>query len=117
MSPAEVRASLDALPSSHTKMQIVCMVEALQEDMKKDAPGLSFTQTVHRHSSAHKELFFSYPMLYRTVCRGTYRPVVLDILLDAKFAMDSGEKSKKEALDDVIKKSVDEVNAYRKSNK
>jgi len=113
MTPEKIRASLNELPSSHTKLQIVGMVEALQADMAKDAAGLSFTQTVHRHSTAHKELFFSYPMQYRTVCRGTYRPVVLDILLDAKFAMDSGAKNKKEALDEVIRKSVDEVNAFR----
>jgi len=116
MTPEQIHASLNELPSSHTKLQIVGMVAALQADISL-TEGLGFTQTVHRHSTAHKELFFSYPMLYRTVCRGTYRPVVLDILLDAKFAMDSGAKNKKEALDEVIQKSVDEVNVFRLNNK
>ena len=116
MTPQEFCASLDQLPSAHTKEQIVGLIEALQTDLRKDAPGMTFTQTVHRHSFAHKELFFSYPMLYRTVCKGTYRPVVLDILLDAKFAMERGEKNKKEALDEVIRKSVDEVTAFRAQN-
>ena len=116
MSHQQVRDSLNELPSSHTKEQIVGMIEALQADMQNDAPGLTFTQTIHRHSTAHKELFFSYPMLFRTVCKKTYRPVVLDILLDAKFAMESGEKNKKEALDEVIRKSVDEVTAFRADN-
>ena len=116
LTPQQVRAFLDELPSSHTKEQIVGMIEALQSDMQADAPELTFTQTIHRHCDAHKELFFSYPMLFRTVCKKTYRPVVLDILLDAKFAMDSGEKNKKDALDEVIRKSVDEVTAFRADN-
>jgi len=116
MTPVEVRASLDQLPSVHTKEQIVGLIEALQSDLQKDTPGLTFTQTIHRHSSSHKELFFSYPMLFRSVCKRTYRPLVLDILLDARFAMERGEKNKKEALDEVIRKSVDEVTALRKQN-
>ena len=116
MTPEQIRASLKELPSSHTKEQIVGMIDALQTDIQKDAPGMSFTQTIHQHCDGHRELFFSYPMLFRTVCKKTYRPVVLDILLDAKFAMDSGEKNKKEALDEVIRKSVDEVTAFRADN-
>lgn len=116
LSPQQVRESLKELPSSHTKGQIVGMIEALQADMENDPPGLTFTETVHRHSTPHKEMFFSYPMLFRTVCKRTYRPVVLDILLDAKFAMESGEKNKQEALEEVIRKSVDEVTALRAQN-
>jgi hypothetical protein len=33
--------------------------------------------------------------------------------MNEKDAMDSGRKTKKQALDDLIKKSIDEVNAYR----
>jgi hypothetical protein len=78
---------------------------------------MSFTDTVHKHANGHKELFFSYPMLYRTICKGTYRKVVLDILLDAKQAIQSGEKSKKDALEEVIRKSVDEVTEFRAKHK
>ena len=113
MNHQQLRASLNELPSSHTKEQIVGMIKALQADMENDPPGLTFTETVHRHSTPNKEMFLYYPMLFRTVCKKTYRPVVLDILLDAKFAMESGEKNKKEALDEVIRKSVDEVTALR----
>jgi hypothetical protein len=56
-------------------------------------------------------------MLYRTICKGTYRKVVLDILLDAKQAIQSGEKSKKDALEEVIRKSVDEVTEFRAKHK
>ena len=95
MTPLEVRASLNQLPPAHTKEQIVDLIEALQSDLQKDAPGLNFTQTIHHHSSNHKELFFSYPMLFRSVCKRTYRPLVLDILLDAKLAMEAARKTKK----------------------
>jgi hypothetical protein len=95
MTPLEVRASLNQLPPAHTKEQIMDLIEALQSDLQKDAPGLNFTQTIHHHSSNHKELFFSYPMLFRSVCKRTYRPLVLDILLDAKLAMEAARKTKK----------------------
>lgn len=117
MTPQQVRDSLKDLPSSHSKEQITGLITALQADMDNDPPGLTFTQTVHRHSNTHKELFFSYPMLFRSVCKRTYRQVVLDVLLDAKHAMDCGEKSKQEALEEVIKKSVDDVTAFRDKEK
>ena len=117
MTPAQVQESLKDLPSTHTKEQIIGLITALQTDLGKDLPGLSFTETIHRHADNHKELFFSYPMLFRSVCKGTYRQVVLDVLLDAKQAMESGEKSKEEALEEVIKKSVDEVTAFRAKEK
>ena len=117
MTPEQVRESLKELPSSHSKEQITGLITALQADMENDPPELTFTQTVHRHATAHKELFFSYPMLFRSVCKRTYRQVVLDVLLDAKHAMDCGEKTKKEALEEVIKKSVDDVTAFRAKEK
>lgn len=112
----DVKRNLEELPSHHTKQDILCLIEGLQADVKDDPPGLGFTDKVKRHADKHKELFFSYPMLYRTICKGTYRQVVLDILLDAKEAIESGRKTKKEALDGVIKNAVDEVNQIRHNN-
>lgn len=111
----QIGEQLDALPPSHTRNEIMDMIRRLQADMESDDPNSSFTERVHRHADAHKELFFSYPMLYRTVIKGSFRPVVLDILLDAREAMQRGH-DKKEVLDGVIKKAVDDVNAYRKSS-
>ena len=113
MTPKQVNDKLDELPTQHTKKEIMALIEALQASIREDPSGMSFTETVHKHANGHKELFFSYPMLFRTICKGTYRQVVLDILLDAKFAMESGQKNKKEALEEVIKKSVDEVTELR----
>ena len=107
MTPKQVNDKLEELPTHHSKKEIMALIEALQASIREDPPGLSFTETVHKHANSHKELFFSYPMLFRTICKGTYRQVVLDILLDAKFAMESGQKNKKEALEEVIQKSVD----------
>ncbi len=111
-----VKRHLKELPSTHTKEDIVRLIDGLQADIRHDTPGLSFTETVKKHADQHKELFFSYPMLYRTVCKGTYRRAVLDILLDAKEAIESGAKTKKEALDSVITRAVDEVNELRQRN-
>lgn len=117
MTPGQVQRTLDELPTTHTKEDIMVLIKNLQADIQNDPPGMTFTETVHKHANEHKELFFSYPMLFRSVCKGTYRQVVVDILLDAKQAIDSGRKSKKEALEEVIKKSVDEVTATRAKEK
>jgi hypothetical protein len=118
MDHTELHASLDTLPEQHSKEEILTLIQKLQDDLDNDpsSSSLSLTQRVHRHANTNKELFFSYPMLFRSVCKGTYRPVVLDIIMRAKGAIDSGVKSKKDALEDVIKQSVDEVNAYRINN-
>jgi hypothetical protein len=115
-STQDVKRDLQELPSHHSKQDIVRLIDGLQADIKNDPPGLSFTEKAKKHADQHKELFFSYPMLYRTICKGTYRRVVLDILLDAKEAIESGQKTKKEALEDVIKEAVDEVNHFRRNN-
>lgn len=117
MTPRQMKDKLEELPMHHSKEEIMALIEALQASIRDDPPGMSFTETAHKHANDHKELFFSYPMLYRTICKGTYRKVVLDILLDAKQAIDSGKKSKKDALEDVIKKSVDEVTDFRAKHK
>lgn len=117
MTTAQVQDKLEELPHRHTKEEIVALVEALQADVCKDEPGLEFAKKVQRHATNHKELFFSYPMLYRTVVKGTYRPVVLDIIMDAREAIESGRQTKKEALDEVIRRSVDEVNAFRRGER
>ena len=117
LTPSQVQDTLNELPAHHTKEMIVSMVDALQADIKLDPPGQTFTQTVHKHANKHKELFFSYPMLFRTICKGTYRQTVLDVLLDAKQAIESGQKNKKEALEQVIRKSVEEVSAIRAKEK
>lgn len=116
LTPSQVRDELDELPTTHTRAQIFALVDRLQKDMQDDPPDLTFTNRVHRHADKHKELFFSYPMLFRSVCKGTFRPVVVDILMDAREAMENGRKSKKEALEDVIRKSVDEVKEARRKN-
>lgn len=117
MTPAQIKDKLEELPMQHSKEEIMALIEALQASIRDDPPGMSFTETVHKHANDHKELFFAYPMLYRTICKGTYRQVVLDILMDAKQAIESGQKSKKEALEEVIKKSVDEVTDFRSKHK
>ena len=118
MTTAQVQDQLEELPHRHTKAEIVALVEALQADLRQDdEPDLSFAKKVQKHATKHRELFFSYPMLYRTVVKGTYRPVVLDILMDAREAIESGRKTKKEALDEVIRRSVDEVNEYRRQER
>lgn len=114
--PSNIRRNLDALPSHHTKEDIMRLIDNLQADIAKESGDLTFMDKVKKHADQHRELFFSYPMLYRTICKGTYRKVVLDILLDAKQAIESGQKTKQTALDEVIKNAVDEVNAYRKNN-
>lgn len=115
--PSQVKRHLEELPSHHTKEDIMRLVENLQADIAKDSPNLDFLDKVKKHADTHKELFFSYPMLFRTLCKGTYRKVVLDILLDAKQAIEAGTKTEKQALDDVIKKAVDEVNELRKNDR
>jgi hypothetical protein len=113
LSPNQIHEELAELPAAHTREQIFALVERLQADIRNDPPNLSFTQRLHLHANAHKELFFSYPILFRSVCKGTYRPVVVSILLDAKEAIASGQKSKTEALEEVVKRSVDDVNRIR----
>lgn len=117
LTSSQLKDNLDELPTHHTKEDILRLIEALQTDIKNDPPEMTFTQKVHKHADAHKELFLAYPMLFRTICKGTYRQVVLDILLDAKEAIESGRKTKKEALDNVIKEAVDEVTALRQQQK
>jgi hypothetical protein len=115
LTTAEVKDRLEELPHRHTKAEILALVEALQADLRQDkeADG-DFAKKVQRHAGKHAELFFSYPMLYRTAVKGTFRPVVLDIIMDAREAIEAGRQTKKEALDVVIRRSVDEVNAYRR---
>ena len=117
LTPSQLQDNLNALPAHNSNEKIMAMIEALQADIRDDPPGLSFTQTTHRHADTHREIFLSYPMLFRTICKKTYRKEVLDILLKAKRDMDAGEKDKKEALEQVIRESVDEVTAIRAKEK
>jgi hypothetical protein len=122
MSPKDMNESLAKLPSKHTKDEVLAMVAKLQNDLAAEEDGsaeegsTSLQHRVHAHANNHKELFFSYPMLFRSVCKGTYRPVVLDIIWEARTAIENGAKTKKEALEEVIRQSVDEVNEFRKTH-
>ncbi len=115
--PQELKDNLDALPERHSKTQIQDLVASLQADITSGPNNLNFAEKVHHYSNRHKELFCSYPMLYRTVCKGTYRPYVLDVILDSRDAMERGDWTKEKALEETIKKAVDEVNSLRANEK
>lgn len=75
LTPDKGGEQLDALPPSHTRNEIMALIERLQADMETDDPNATFTERVHRHADNHKELFFSYPMLYRTVIKPYVTPL------------------------------------------
>lgn len=110
--PVDLVAQLEALPKRHSKPEIVALVESLQKDVAS-TPDMTFAQKVQHHSTKHMELYLSYPMLYRTVVKGTYRPHVVNVLLDARDSIESGQATRDQALETVIKQSVDEVNRLR----
>lgn len=107
---------LDSLPSQFSRDEIYSMIHALQDDVEKEEPPMAYEQRVRAYSQNHKKLLFSMPTLYKSVLRGTYRPYVVETILDARDAMQRGQ-SKKEALDTVIRKAVDEVNEIRRNEK
>lgn len=102
------------LPNRHTKEEITTMIENLQRDLEQ-CPELGHAEKVHRFSTKHKELLFSYPMLYRTVCRGTYRPTVLNTIMELREMMESGQLDRKQAVEELVKKSVDDVKGLSNS--
>jgi hypothetical protein len=116
MTPSDEMCVLRSLPETFTKDQVFSMIAALQADMAKESPPRSWQDRVKRYSVSHGTLLVAYPMLYRSVCRGSYRPSVVDALIDARDAMASGV-SKKDALETVIRRAVDEVSQLREQSK
>lgn len=110
--PGEEKSILDSLPPKFSRQEIFAMVDALQQDVAQESPPLSFEERVRTYQDKHKVLLFSMPLLYRTVCKGTYRPYVVEVILDARDAMERG-MSRQDALDQVIHSAVDEVNDLR----
>lgn len=98
------------VPQSHSRKQI----ETLVADLTKacEAHGGTQAEKVKAFSEEHAELLHSYPMLYRSICRGTLRDEVLKNLLDARDQLEQGV-DKKTALDALIVKAVDDVNAIK----
>ena len=107
-SSAQILEKLQELPTTHTREEIEGLVERLREDVAL-YPDMSFTDKVRKWSDPHRELCLSYPMLYRTICKGTYRPQCLDILLDVRESIEKG-LPKEKGLEEMIRRAVDEVN-------
>lgn len=101
------------VPKAHTRQNIEDLVARLTDAC--NAHGGTHAEKVKAFSTDHAELLHSYPMLYRSVCRGTLRPEVLKNLLDARDQMQRGV-DKKTALDGLIVKAVDEVNALKSNS-
>jgi hypothetical protein len=112
LTPTEEMRVLRELPESFSKAEIFAMIDTLQDAIKNERAPKSWTDRVKDYSYAHSRLLVSYPLLYRSVCRGTYRPEVVEALLDAREHMASG-MSKKDALDIVIRRAVEEVTETR----
>lgn len=114
LTPTEEREVLRDLPAKFERDEIFGMVAALQADLAKDEPGLDDKTKVFRHGKTHKRLLVSLPLVFRSVCRGTFRPAVIDNILAARELMDRGV-DKKEAMEFMIKRAVDEVNGLRRA--
>lgn len=112
LTPTDERNVLDSLPLKFERHEILEMAAALQADLAEDEPGLSTKAKVHRHGRTHQRLLVALPFLFRSIVNGTYRPEVVNAILDARDQMEAGV-DKKQALDGVIRRAVDEVNAIR----
>lgn len=110
--PTEVMENLQQLPATHTRQQIESLVEKLQEDLQADTETRTFSEKVHHWSGKHRELCLSYPMLYRTLCKGTFRPQCLDILLDVRDSISKG-LPKEKGLEEMIRRAVDDVKSQQ----
>ncbi len=112
MHPGEEKSYIESLPSRFSRQEIFEMIDRLREDVAQEDPPLKFEERVRTYQDKHKKLLFSMPLLYRTVLKGTYRPFVVETILDAREAMERGV-AKDKALEEVIRKAVDEVNDIR----
>lgn len=98
--------------TSHSSSEIRNMAHALRADVEA-SPDVQFPQNVWHHLPRHRELCTHYPMLYRTICKGTFRQNVLDTLLTSRDAIRDGTWTRQEALDYTIKEAVDDVRQIR----
>jgi hypothetical protein len=110
--PQDERNTLNQLPERFSREEITKMVDALRSDVANDDPATPSNVRVHKHAHKHKVLLVAMPMLYRTICKGTYRQEVIDAILDARDAMDNG-LTKEQGLEKLIKTAVDNVNSFR----
>lgn len=111
------RAILASLPQRFSRTEFYGMIEDLKKDIDAEEPPCATWQDrVKHHRTKHHKLMFTSPSLYRIVCRGEFRPAVLNNILDARDRMEAG-MPKKEALDGLIKVAVDEVNGIRAREK
>lgn len=96
-------SSLNSIPDSHTRAEIEALVASLTEACARH--GGSQADRVRAFQTSHAELLNSYPMLYRSICKGTLRSEVLRNLLDARDRLHAGhdtEAVQKELVDKAI---------------
>lgn len=88
------------------------MVSRLCEDCKNHTG--THAEKVRAFSETHAELLHSYPMLYRTICKGTFRPEALRLLLNARDRLDAGHDT--EAVQkELAEKAIVEVENVKKN--
>lgn len=111
----QLTKSLDELPESYTREQIKEMAINLINDMKSTS-NLSFASTgqkVMHYSENHKQFCLSFPMLFRGIVKGSFTENMLDMFLNTKFRVSSGEITEDEAKNNLVDAGVTYINSRK----
>lgn len=102
----------------NTRKEIFASIDRLQQDIRKEETPLTLQQRVYKYSMDKDHALFlrQYPRLFRSVCKGSYRPEVVNILLDARDQLEQGV-CRQEVLDHVVRRSVEEVKSISKTSR
>lgn len=108
---SKLKLSLDNLPVRNSNDEILSMVNNLKEDMAANADK-EFQSTgtkVMYYGDRHREFCLSYPLMFRSIVRGTLDDQTLSAFLATRQKLESGELSKESAQNHLVDLGVETI--------
>lgn len=97
---AEIRSTVQNLPETFTVEQVLALCDALQADIgRREQMGATVShENTMQLLSQHRRLYCAYPMLFRSICRGSYNREAVSVMLEYRDKLNRGEMDTREAM-------------------
>lgn len=116
---SKLKLSLDALPKKNSNGEIIRMVDALKCDMNENCEK-EFTNLglkVMYYGDRHLEFCLSYPLMFRSIVRGTFTDEMLNTFLDTRRRLEEGELTKETAQNHLVDVGVQVLKQQKEKSK
>lgn len=108
----QLQDSLATLPESYSDEEITAMVNALLADLSSSSHEFeNLGAKVMHYSEKHKKFCLSFPMLFRSMVKGSFTPSMLKMFLATRRRMEKGEVGTEQAKNILVDAGVAHIKA------